>query len=148
MEPFRIEPKLPVEAVQTYAIRQPVQTHFRPGTCQEARCPNMQHGWKTVIDESTELGQAQAHYIRFESGRRFVREPVNSDGPVTYTFEAGQKCFAQHQISLEREPLFLVCGGDWRGNPRGETRQHTRPEDWVDEFANHQQTLADRLEQG
>lgn len=144
----RIPCALPVHVMKTYQVSQPKQSHFRPATCQEARCVNMQYGWKTVIDESTELGQAQAHYIRFESGRKFIREPVTSDGPVTYTFEAGQKCFAQHQVSLEREPLFVVRGGDWRGNPRGEVRKHVNADDWVDDFANHQLMLENRLSQG
>ena len=143
----RFPAKLPVDAMKTYGIRQPIQTHFRVANCQEARCPNMQQGWRTVIDESTDLGQAQANYIRKESGRKFI-EAKDEAGLTSFTFEAGQRCFAKHQISLEREPLFLVRGGDWRGNPRREARQHARPDDWVEDFAEHQETLANRLEQG
>jgi hypothetical protein len=146
-QPFRIEPKLPVEAVKTYGIRKPIATHFRPGSCTEAGCANMAHGWRTVIDEATDLGQRQAHYIRKESGRRFT-ETRDDAGLTTFTFEAGQTCFAQHQISLEREPFYVVRGGDWRGNPRGDVRRHVSPDDWVDDFANHQNELADRLSQG
>lgn len=147
MEPNRIEPQLPVEAMTTYSVAAPIPTHFRPASCAEAECPNMQLGWRTVVDLGTALGVHQASYIEHESGRRFTKET----GPhhmVTYTFEPGQKCFAQHQVSLEREPLYIVRGGDWRGNPRGEVRHHANGEDFVDDFANHQRTLADRLEQG
>lgn len=147
MQPFRIDPQLPVEAVKTYSVSAPIATHYRPASCAEVECPNMQHGWRTKIDPSTDLGAAQIRYIEQESGRRYTVEP-DPDGLLVYTFAAGQKCFAQHQISLEREPLYVVRGGDWRGNPRGEQTRHTNADDWVDDFANHQQTLADRLERG
>ena len=75
-----------------------------------------------------------------------VRNPL---GLTEFTFEAGQTCFVEHRVPLEREPLYVVRDGDWRGNPRGTApRIHTRPDDWVDDFAEHQQRLADRFEQG
>lgn len=144
---FRIQPNLPVESVQTYSIAAPVQTHYRPGSCAEADCPNMQAGWRTVIDETSDLGQRQAHYIRKEAGRRYA-ETRDEAGLTTFEFPAGQSCFTQHQISLERPALFLMRGGDWRGNPRGERQKFDRPDQWVDTFATHQQALADRLERG
>jgi len=143
----RISPQLPVEAVKTYSVLQPIPTHFRTGSCAEARCPNMQYGWRSTIDERYDLGRAQAHYIRKESGRRFT-EILAPSGLTEFTFQAGQTCFAQHSISLDREPLYIVRGGDWRGNPRGETRRHVNGAEWVEDFAEHQQTLADRLAQG
>lgn len=141
----RIEPQGPAQAYKTYQLLQPLATHFRLATCVEVDCQAYLHGWKTVIDESTELGQRQAHYITHESGRRYVREPINSDGPVTYVFEAGQQCFAQHQQPLEREPLAIVKDGDWRmsQNPR-----QLRTEDWVDDFQIHQDKLHTQLERG
>jgi len=147
MQPFRIAPRLPVEAVKTYQISKPIPTHFRPGSCAEARCENMQHGWQTIVDEATDLGARQARYIRRDSSRRFT-ETRDESGLTMFIFEPGQTCFAHHQISLEREPLYIVRGGDWRGNPRGETWQHANADDWVDDCANHQQALADRLSQG
>lgn len=144
---FRIQPNLPVESVQTYSIAAPVKTHYRPGSCAEANCPNMANGWRTVIDETSDLGQRQAHYIRKEAGRRYT-ETRGEAGLTTFEFPAGQSCFTQHQISLERPALFLMRGGDWRGNPRSETQRFDRPDQWVDDFATHQQTLADRLQQG
>jgi len=143
----RITPALPVEAVQTYAIRAPKATHTRSGSCAEADCPNLQHGWRSVIDEATDLGAAQAAYIRRESGRKFTEER-DLAGLTVFTFEPWQRCFAEHIVPLEREPFYVVRGGDWRGNPRGEVRRHVRADDWVEDFAEHQQTLADRLEQG
>ena len=142
----RIEPQGPAQAYRTYQLLQPLATHFRIATCEEVDCPAYLHGWKTVIDESTELGQQQAHYIRDESGRRYQRDPVVfGQGLATYVFEAGQRCFRQHHEPLEREPLAIVKDGDWRmsSNPR-----HLKPDDWVDDFANHQDRLNTQRERG
>ena len=142
----RIQPQGPAQAYKTYQLLQPLATHFRPATCEEVDCPAYLHGWKTVIDESTELGQRQAHYIRDESDRRYQRDPVVfGQGPVTYMFEAGQRCFRQHHEPLEREPLALVKDGDWRmsQNPR-----QLSPDDWVDDFQNHQDRLHTQQERG
>lgn len=147
MQPFRIDPKLGPEAYKTYQLLAPKSTHTRSGSCMEAECAAHQHGWQTTINESTALGQQQAHYIRKQSGRAF--KETNENGFTTFVFEAGQKCFAEHRISLEREPLFLVKGGDYRGNPLGtRPRQHANPADWVEDFAEHQQGLADTIDKG
>jgi hypothetical protein len=42
----------------------------------------------------------------------------------------------------------VVRGGDWRGNPTGYRRQHVNGEDWRDDFGEHQQNVADRIERG
>lgn len=146
-QPNRIQPALPAAAMKTYALVAPLASHWRPARCEEVDCANQAAGWRTVIDEATELGQAQAYYVRAQSGRRFVE--TREAGLTVFTFEPGQRCFAAHQAPLEREPTYLVKGGDWRGNPRGTPlRQHARPQDWVEDFAEHQQQLADRLERG
>jgi hypothetical protein len=143
----RVEPALDADAMKTYGLVAPLATHWRPATCEEVDCPTMAAGWRTAVDEAEELGQRQAHYIRHQAGRRYVE---HREGALTvFIFEAGQPCFAAHQAPLEREPIYLVRGGDWRGNPRGTpARVHTRPADWVDDFATHQQRLADRLQEG
>lgn len=144
----RIQPRLPVQAVKTYQVLTPVHTHFRAATCAEVDCPQHLHGWQTPIDESTELGQQQAWYIRNQSGRRYTENRDLLPGVTVFAFQAGQRCFAQHKARLDRPELFLVRDGDWRGNPTGNKRQHTRPEDWVEDFATNQQQLADQLEKG
>jgi hypothetical protein len=143
----RITPALGAEHMQTYALAAPLATHWRPATCEEVDCANQAAGWRTVVDEATDLGQRQAAYVRTQAGRAFGE---HREGPLTvFTFPAGQRCFAAHQQPLEREPLYLVRGGDWRGNPRGvPVRRHVRAADWVDDFANHQLDLRDRLERG
>jgi hypothetical protein len=55
---FRIEPQLPVGATKTYSALAPLATHFRAATCEDVDCGNYLHGWKTVVNESTELGAA------------------------------------------------------------------------------------------
>jgi hypothetical protein len=135
---------------KTYAIHRPLQTHWRQGTCAEKQCRGYTEGWKTRIDESTELGQGQAYYIRKESGRSFTEERDEA-GLTVFTFEAGQQCFRpakDHMIEIGKPELYVVRGGDWRGNPRKERRRHFNGDDWVDDFANHQDRLATRLSQG
>jgi hypothetical protein len=137
----RLEPAGPVHAYQTYQIVSPISTHFRDGTCDEAGCLAQRNGWRTTVDESTDLGARQAHYIRKQSGRRFT-ESRTETGLTAFTFEAGQRCFATHKVPLERPELYVVRGGDWRGNPRGEVRRHSGPDSWVNDFAEHQDRIA------
>lgn len=140
MEPFRVDPQLPVGAMKTYSVLQPLATHWRDATCEEAGCPNWRDGWRTVVDTSTDLGRRQADYIRRSGGRRFVEAQCwGASEMIEFTFEAGQRCFAAHRVPLERDPLLLVRMGDWRGY--GPTRVHQRPGDWIDDM----QTTLDRV---
>ncbi|HZN70563.1 MAG TPA: hypothetical protein VFC00_02600 [Micromonosporaceae bacterium] len=147
MQPFRITPKLPVQAMKTYQIHAPASTHFRAATCAEVECGAYTSGWRTTVDESTELGQGQAYYIRKQSGRLFT-EHRNEANLTVFTFEAGQRCFQAdaHRTRVERPEIYVVRNGDWRGY--GEARRYSRAEDWVDDFANNQDQLARRLESG
>jgi hypothetical protein len=147
--PFRLEPGLPAAAMKTYAIEAP-PCNFRRATCIEVECSAMAGGWVTRVDESTELGQGQAHYIRAESGRLFTedRDPA---GLTVFTFPAGQPCFRQasHRVPLDRPELWLVKEGDWRGNPRGiPVYRHTRPEFWVEDLHEHTDELITLHERG
>lgn len=144
---FRPEPALPASAMKTYGIVAPKSTHYRPATCVEVDCPNHLNGWQTVVDESTDLGQAQGHYIRNEAGRRYTE--AREAALTTFTFEAGQQCFREHEARLDRPEIYVVRDGDWRGNPRGTgPRIHKDPQGWIDDFGEHQERLADRLGRG
>lgn len=134
-QPFRVNPALPVGAVKTYQILAPPDTHWRPAGCAEVNCPNHLNGWRTVVDEATDLGKQQAHYIRNDKTRKHGER--RDQGLTVFEFEAGQTCFTQHRVRVGRQEIYLVKPGDWRGTT-GEPRIHTRPEDWVDDFANHQ----------
>ena len=119
-----------------------------PATCEEVECDQYARGWAMKLDLGTELGQRQAHYIKHSSGRAY-KIAEQRDGLVTLHFQSGQKCFQQHYRSLERDPLFRVKGGDKRGNPlRVPTRTHTKPEHWVEEFAENQDRIAEAQKKG
>ena len=152
---FRPDPVGPAAAYKTYEIRSPRSTHWRPATCEQVDCAAYLHGWSTTVDTGTELGQGQAYYIRKQSGRSFQEEPAvfdftDSPGLVAFVFPPGQRCFRSdtHRIRLTRPEIFVVRGGDWRGNPAGTSRQHQRPEHWVEDFAQHQDRISTRLQRG
>ena len=149
---FRPEPALPVGLVKTYGIRAPRSTHTRAGTCAEVDCEPHRNGWATTLLAGSDdvafvervcRGDVDGHR------RQYTAEPVEG-GFVRLTFPPGQVCFrvSSHRVPLERPPIFEVRGGDHRGNPVGDRRVHTRPEDWVDDFATHQDRLAGQIERG
>lgn len=141
---FRLNPAMPTQAYDTYRLVAPVNTHYRDATCVEVDCPNYINGWKTVVDTSSVLGARQAQYIRMQSGRSFT---VMESGPmVTFTFPAGQRCFSGHKVPLEREPLYVVRGGDWRAVTRSPRRVDAS--EWRDRFEENQGVLHDAIEKG
>lgn len=145
---MRLAPEGPAAAYKTYSINAPLATHWRDATCAEVECQAQTFGWRTVLDESTDLGQRQAHYIRKQSGRRFTEER-QPDTLTAFTFEAGQECFGTHRVSLERPELFVVRAGDWRGNPTGQKPYlHSGPESWLSDFGEHQERIAEEIERG
>lgn len=142
--PFRIAPKMPVGAYQTYQSVRPRATHTRKATCLEVDCQANKIGWKTTIDTATELGRRQANYIRLKAGRAHTIRTVGDR--VTFYFPAGQTCFAEHLVGVDRPALFIKQGGDWRAHTSPPVRM--RAADWVDDFANHQADLAEKIERG
>lgn len=144
----RINPQLPARAYKTYSVSSPLTTHWKPATCEDAGCAPYMNGWQTFIDESSELGQRQAHYIRRQSGRHFTEER-NEHNVTVFTFTAGQPCFKsqEHKVPVGRPEIYVVKDGDWRGS-RGIIRRHVRADDWVDDFATHQDALAARRARG
>lgn len=141
----RITPIGPAAAYKTYSIKQPLATHWRPASCAEVDCPNYLHGWRTPLAAITEQ---VAHDLRAGGWHYTVERLTAVDGYAV--FPPGQRCLrhGEHRRLVERDPLFVVRGGDWRGNPTGQRRVHVRAEDWVDDFATHQQHVADRHAQG
>jgi len=144
----RVTPALPMQAYKTYALATPLRTHFRRATCEEVGCRHWKEGWRMQIDPNNDLGARQLNYIRLHSGRAYVQVPGPQGASVTLLFKPGQRCFAEHRIPLEREPLVAVRGGDWRGNPDGMIRRHTRAADWVEDFAEHQIKIIEERKRG
>lgn len=136
---FRVPPALPVQAYQTYSVRVP-ERHQRPASCAEVGCGAREHGWETLVDEATDLGQRQALYIRGASHRRFA-EHRNEAGLTVFRFVPGQTCFDEHAVQDGPE-VYLVRTGDWRGGSL--LRRHTRPQDWVEDFSTHQQAIIEQ----
>ncbi len=120
---FRPDPVGPVQSYQTYEA----SARTRPATCRDVDCDARAKGWKTVIDVGTPLGGRQANYIRLRSGRRFTHQ---QDGTrVTFTFGAGQDCFAQHTLPVGA--LYVKRGGDWRATTT--PARQMREADWIDD---------------
>jgi len=137
----RVTPVGPASAYQTYQIAAPADTTI-VAACEQVGCASWANGWDTVIDESTPLGADQAAYIRQQAGRTF-RELRREDGLTVFRFESRQRCFAEHRT---RPEFYVVKDGDWRASQN--VRRHANADDWVDDFRNHQDQLATRLERG
>ena len=143
-EPFRIDPAMPVTAYKTYQAVLPLATHWRAATCEEAGCGYYLAGWQTIVPAGSEL-----EALVRGSGRRFT-EAAQPGGLIEFTFPAGQACFraAAHRVPTGRPERLFVRDGDWRGNPTGQVREHTRPQDWQEDFAGHQDRLRTAIERG
>jgi hypothetical protein len=127
-------------AHQTYQIRAPLETHWRVATCTETGCDAHEYGWRTVVDERTDIGTGQAGYIRSASGRSYTEERTEA-GLTTFTFGPGQTCFREHRIPLQRPATMRILTGPRPGIV--ERAAAYRPDDWVDHFATH----LDRIDQ-
>lgn len=133
----------PAQAFKTYQIVAPRKTHFRLATCQEVGCAAYQNGWITALDERDPDSRNAAQWIRVKSGRHFV-ESRRADGTTQFVFKPEQQCFRPHQTRIDKPELYIVRGGDHRANPTQEVRRHTRPEHWVEDFAEHQDRIANQ----
>lgn len=135
------DPRLPVEAYQTWSVKsRPDQRVV--AVCERVGCPRWRTGWESVIDESTDLGRSQAAFIR--GSRRTFREQKNGLGLTVFRFEPYQRCFEDHQTMPEK---YLVRGGDHRAAV-GQVRVHTRAADWVEHVQQHMGRLLDEQAKG
>lgn len=145
----RITPQLPAHSMKTFEVRQPIETHFRNVSCDEAQCSHKANGWITGFDLS-QPGRFDAANtygkIATKLGRKFKVAKVGDN--VTFTFEPGQECLEGHRVALDRPPLFIVRGGDWRGNPRREVTMHKTGADFEDDWRNSQDKIFNVIERG
>ena len=146
----RIAPLMPSQSYKTYEVAAPLRTHWRQATCEEAGCEAWRVGWLTVIDErtpgATTLAERQAYYIRHQSGRAFI-ESLDPSGHTVFDFAPGQTCFDRHNVKTDRPLVYLVKPGDHRGGV-GPTRTHQRPDDWLEDFTEHQDIIATEIGKG
>ena len=149
---FRIQPAGPAHAYRTFQVKVPRGPEFqRPATCEQVDCEHWLHGWQTLVDATnTDLLEA----LR-ASGRPYT-EIVDDGQPFAlirvFTFAPGTPCFraSQHRVAVRPDvpQLFVVRGGDWRGNPTGEWRIHQRPDDWVEDLQESTEALRETIERG
>jgi hypothetical protein len=141
----RIEPLMPADAYKTYAVVSPLSTHFRPATCAEVDCPHYVNGWRVRIETLTpDLLRAARN-----SGRKYTEQHRGGRDVPRVRGRAALFPAATHRTRMDRPPLYLVRDGDHRGNPRRtRARQHLNPDNWVEDFADHQQKLADEIQKG
>jgi len=142
-QPFRVPPAGAASDYLTYAVRAGRDTSV-VAACKDVGCQAWAHGWETTVDEATDLGRAQGAYIRQQSGRTFT-EQRTAAGLTVFRFEAFQRCFSEHRT---RADSFWRRDGDWRGNPTGQIRRHTRAADWIEDFQEHEGSLAEQREKG
>jgi hypothetical protein len=143
---------------RTFSIWTP-PSEMRPATCADVDCGAHRNGFMIRTDPATELGARQAKWIRANCvvdgrrrlptlRRRYV-ERVEPDGAVTFVFPAGQRCFKEHERRVGDGELFVVRPGDWRVRPRrDQLTVHTRADLWQEQFAQHQDGLAETVRRG
>lgn len=134
----------PIHLMKTYVAAVPLATHWRRATCEEVQCGAFLRGWRTTVA----YGSDKAEYIRKHSGRRFTE--TRDEVLAVFEFEPGQQCFAasEHRLPLERDPIFRVRDGDRRGNPSGRVITFPGARDFVDDFAENMQSVAEMHQKG
>lgn len=141
----RIPPQGSARDYKTYQIVSPLSTHWEQATCQQIGCPDYLNGWRVRVEG---LPPEMTHAAK-TSGRKFSELEITHN-EHWLVFEAGQPCFraAEHRRLLDKQEIFIVRDGDFRGNPTGNMRKHARPADWQEDFAEHQDRLAQQIQRG
>lgn len=152
----RLCPDLPPQHFATYEMRLPKATHMVPATCEDAGCEAWHSGFVLTVDVSTELGRRQHDYLAADKTRPFHIQRL-SEHLIKFVYKPGSECFnvteaagvrARHAIPSGRPPVFIARGGDFRGNPTGLRRVHTRAEDWVDDMTETLSGVRDAQQKG
>lgn len=141
----RIAPAGPVQGYRTFQILAPTSTHRRKATCAEVDCPQYLKGWRVRLEGLT----PELLHTAKNSGRKFTELHV-SEEENWLVFEAGQTCFqsARHTVPLDKQEIFVARDGDFRGNPTGNVRKHTRPEFWIEEMGENLSQVRAAQERG
>lgn len=152
-QPFRFDPAGPASSYETFGIQRPRSPEaWVPATCEDVGCEAWRNGWVTRVPKVDSGGLSAAMQSAIRQGR-LPAAVMDEPDALAYTFAPGTPCFrASTHRKLARPDipdLFVVRGGDWRGNPRGTpTRVHKRPEDWAEHLHESTDAVAARLERG
>lgn len=142
--------KLPAHLRKTFLWSTPSDTHTRIVDCETAandydECNHFARGFMVQAQPGHDQREIQVARYK-EQGYRFYE----ADGMLY--FYPGQRCLASrenpHRVFLDRPPNLAVVGGDWRGNPRGEGRTHTKIEHWVDDLHSNVDKLNTEIQKG
>lgn len=139
--------KLPDRMYKTYQVASPLDTHWRPATCEEYGCEAFAQGWTY---KKSDLIAADLYYLVTHAGKRYREMSLADDSEIYVVFEPGQPCFQakMHRISLERPEIFLAGRGAGKlYNPR-KANQFDNAEDWAESFAEHQDIIKSVVEGG
>lgn len=129
----------PLHVMKSFELQQPFATHYRIATCREAECKSFREGMSVTFDLTIPDQVALANWMRNRSGLRYTYTQTGSK--VQFLVPAGQDgpCLRArlrpHRVPLERDPFMIVRAGDFRGNPTGQRSQETRPELFVEQWA-------------
>jgi hypothetical protein len=131
-----------MQSYRTYSVATPPRTHFRPADCEEYECDEYRFGFITTLDLSTDIGQELADTIRKDRTRAH-NEIRTGLYEVRFEFPPGTRCWQWnlHKVPVDRPPILIVRGGDWRGST-GLIRRHSHINYWTEDFAEHQDHLA------
>jgi hypothetical protein len=134
----------PPSAYKSYGVKLPMSgPDDRPATCAEVDCGPYLNGWKTPLAVLT--GDTWS-WLKAQGYRWTVERLTDTTGYAV--FPPGQSCFkaSEHRRPIA-DPVYTVtrgAQGQWAGPPR----VHKRAADWVEDFGEHQQRLADRINRG
>lgn len=119
-------------------------SHWRKATCEEVGCPHWANGWRVRIQGLTD----HDFYTATHCGRKY-REVQIRDGESYLEYEAGQPCFEAHKHVMEVgiEPIYLVQRGDYRQYVE-HPRRHANIQNWMEDFAEHQEGIRRIIERG
>ena len=126
---------------QTFAARQPLSTHFKVVSCEDAGCVPWRDGWSydlALLDASL-LNEIK------RSGKRYREVSI---GLTHYLFfEKGQSCFDRHVVPIDRPAFFFVGMGDKRLFQVRNAKRYG-PDDWRDIMQAELITIKELRERG
>jgi len=140
-----VQPLMPAGFYKTYQVKMPLSTHWVPATCEDVGCADYLNGWRVRVEGLT---PEMLHTAR-TSGRAYKETSV-AQGETWLVYSAGQPCFraSTHRQPAERPGIYIVRGGDFRGNPRGDRRIHRNGQEWTEDFSEHLGKISDEIKKG